>query len=122
VELYVNSLDANHLNQVVARAVELHKRGRVFLIGISHIGDYRTLSSDNSAQIERLQIRYTAAPSVLYGEHIKQSPTWAFVSPEGARLVEGCLDPERYIDTNGAEPPTTKLDAMNKQEGNLAGL
>lgn len=121
VELYVNSADAAHLNTVVARALELHKKGRFFLIGISHIGDYRTLSADNSAEAKRLQIRYTATPSVVYGEHIKQSPTWAFVSEEGARLVEGCLDPERYIDTNGAEPVTTKLDAMNKEEDTLAG-
>ena len=122
VELYVNSADTNHVNQVVARAVSLHKKGRIFLIGISHIGDYRTLSPENSAEIERLTIRYTAVASVAYGDHIKSSPVWAFVSPEGARLVEGCLDPERYIDSNGAEPPTTKLDAMNTQEGNLAGL
>jgi hypothetical protein len=122
VELYVNSADTNHLNLAVSRAVELHKKRKIFLIGISHIGDYRTLSPDMSAELTRLAIRYTAAPSVLYGEHIKQSPTWAFVSPEGARLVEGCIDPERYINTNGAEPPTTKLDAMNKEEGSLAGL
>jgi len=122
VELFVNSVDTDHVNQVVARAVSLHKKGRIFLIGISHIGDYRTLSIENRAELEQLKIRYTAAPSVMYGEHIKQSPTWAFVSQNGARLVEGCLDPERYIDTNGAEPPTMKLDAMNKQEGSLAGL
>ena len=122
VELFVNSADANHLNQVVARGVKLHKRGRIYLFGISHIGDYRTLSAENRAELEQLNIRYTAAPSVIYGEHIKQSPTWAFASEEGARLVEGCLDPERYINTNGAEPPTTTLDAMNNQEGSLAGL
>lgn len=122
LELFVNSADANHLNQVVARAITLHKRGRIYLFGISHIGDYRTLSAENRAELEQLDIRYTAAPSVIYGEHIKQSPTWAFVSPEGSRLVEGCLDPARYIDSNGAEPPTTKLDAMNNQEGSLAGL
>ncbi len=122
VELYVNSADANHLNQVVVKALELRRKGKIFLIGISHIGDYRTLSPEARDELAKLQIRYTAAPSVLYGEHIKLSPTWAFVSPEGARLVEGCLDPERYISTNGAEPATTKLDAMNKEEGNLAGL
>jgi hypothetical protein len=120
VELFVNSADANHLNQVVARGVTFHKKGRIYLFSISHIGDYRTLSAENRAELEQLKIRYTAAPSVIYGEHITQSPTWAFVSEEGSRLVEGCLDPERYIDTNGAEPPTTKLDAMNKEEGNLA--
>lgn len=122
VELFVNSADANHLNQVVARGVTLHKRRRIYLFGISHIGDYRTLSAENRAELEQLNIRYTAAPSVIYGEHIKQSPTWAFASEEGARLVEGCLDPERYINTNGAEPPTTTLDAMNNQEASLAGL
>lgn len=122
VELFVNSADANHLNQVVARAVSLHKKGRIFLIGISHIGDYRTLSAENNAEITQSGIRYTAVPSVAYGDHIKSSPVWAFVSPEGARLIEGCLDPERYINTNGAEPPTTKLDAMNKQEDKLAGI
>jgi len=122
VELFVNSVETDHVNQVVARAVSLHNKGRIFLIGISHIGDYRTLSIENRAELEQLKIRYTAAPSVMYGEHIKQSPTWAFVSQNGARLVEGCLDPERYIDTNGAEPPTMKLDAMNKQEDSLAGL
>lgn len=122
VELFVNSADANHLNQVVARGVTLHKRRRIYLFGISHIGDYRTLSAENRAELEQLNIRYTAAPSVIYGEHIKQSPTWAFASEEGARLVEGCLDPERYINTNGAEPSTTKLDAMNNQAGSLAGL
>jgi hypothetical protein len=122
VELFVNSADANHLNQVVARGVTLHKKGRIYLFGISHIGDYRTLSAENRAELEQFKIRYTAAPSVIYGEHIKQSPTWAFVSQEGSRLVEGCLDPERYIATNGAEPPTMKLDAMNKEEGSLAGL
>ncbi len=122
VELFVNSADANHLNQVVARGVTLHKRRRIYLFGISHIGDYRTLSAENRAELQQLNIRYTAAPSVIYGEHIKQSPTWAFASEEGDRLVEGCLEPDRYINTNGAEPPTTKLDAMNNQEGSLAGL
>lgn len=122
VELFVNSADPAHLNQAVARALSLHKKGRFRLLGVSHIGDYRTLSAENRAEMEQLQIRYNAVASVFYGPQITQSPTWAFTFFDEVRLVEGCLDPERYIDSNGAEPSATKLDAMNKQEGELAGF
>jgi hypothetical protein len=121
VQLFVNSKDAEHLNKVVSKAISLHRAGRLQLLAVYHIGDYRTLAPDRAKDLEELQVPYEAAAQVPYGNACTLSPTWAFMSFEGIRLVEGYLSPERFLDTQGGEPPAPKLDAMEQRAGELAG-
>lgn len=121
VQLFVNSADSNHQKEVVTKALSLHRGGRMLLMAVYHIGDYRTLSGDLRKELGELKIPYRAAATIPYGEGAKRSPTWVFASLDGMRVVEGILNPERYLDNHGLEPATSKLDAMDKSRGDLVG-
>lgn len=122
LELYVNSKDSDHLNRVVDTTLSLLKERRISLSVIFHIGHYGTLSRENRVALERWNILYSQVTSVPYGGDIKNSPVWIF-SPSGdTRIVEGYLTPERFLATNGAEPPAAKLESTERGKGDLDGL
>jgi len=122
LELYVNSKDPDHLNRVVETTLALLKERRISLSVIYHIGHYGTLSRENRAALEQLNILYSQVTSVPYGGGIKDSPVWVF-SPSGdTRIVEGYLTPERFLATNGAEPPAASLESTVREKGDLEGL
>jgi hypothetical protein len=122
VFLYVNSKDTAHLNSVVENALRFAQKRRLRLGTIYQIGDYRTLSSENTALAQKLGVRYEAATKVGYSRGITMSPTWIFVKNGEPRVVEGYMNIEPFIATEGLPPPAMKLDAIDTPHGELKGF
>lgn len=122
VFLYVNSKDVAHLNSVVENALRLAQKRRIRLLTIYQIGDYRTLSPENAAWAKKLGIGYEAATKVAYSRGITMSPTWIFVKNGEPRVVEGYMNIEPFIATEGLPPPAMKLDGIDKPQGELKGF
>ena len=122
LELYVNSKDPDHLNQVVETTLRLLKERRISLSIIFHIGHYGTLSRQNRAALDRLNIVYSQVTGVPYGVEITRSPVWVFSPGHDSRIVEGYLSPEKFLATNGAEPPKATLESNQSSQGELEGL
>jgi hypothetical protein len=121
VQLFVSSADSKHLHDVIHRALTLHRSSKLVLMHIYHIGDYRTLSVNDRKELQESNIPYIATATVPYGQGAKLSPTWVFATPIGMRLVEGVMNPEQYLATNGLEPVSKKIDAMDQPAGELQG-
>jgi hypothetical protein len=120
--LYVNSKDSKHLNEVVSKALLLRRQSKLYLVAIYHIGDYRTLSAENQALIKKYGIPYEAVAKVPYSLNVMMSPTWAFMKNGQVRLVEGYLNVEPFISSEGLLPPTVKIDSIPLDSGKLAGF
>jgi len=59
---------------------------------------------------------------VPYSLNVMMSPTWAFMKNGQVRLVEGYLNVEPFISSEGLLPPTVKIDSIPLDSGKLAGF
>lgn len=101
LSLYVNSLDKQHLEQVIAVALRIMDEKRGLVIKVQHVGDYRNVSPELQAELAKRGIQLYAAGLPDESFQITTSPAWFLYSPQGVRIVEGMIDIGRFIDEWG---------------------
>ena len=101
LSLYVNSLDKQHLEQVIAVALRIMDEKRGLVIKVQHVGDYRNVSPELQAELTKRGIQLYAAGLPDESFQITTSPAWFIYTPQGERIVEGMIDIGRFIDEWG---------------------
>jgi hypothetical protein len=116
--VYVNSLDLNHFNEVVAEVFRLHDERIAFVRSVFHIGSYKSITPELNTEFRKRNIELeqrtppTAPPVEM---NVTHSPAWLLVTKEGMHIVEGEMSLRDYIDEFGE----VKVPSPNHQQ-NLA--
>lgn len=97
----VNSLDPIHLQAVVKKVELLARSKRMSVTGVMHIGDPKALTQEMTQTLHALGVGTVYAEVIPASLPITTSPTWVFETNEGKYIVEGGMDPERFISPTG---------------------
>jgi hypothetical protein len=103
VYLYVNSKDKAHFNTAFRKALKLQDLNRYAVVRlIAHIGDYRNVTDEMKQQAAAKKILLVASPMVPGDLGVTESPTWILDDGQTQHIVEGLMNPESCIDSQGA--------------------
>ncbi len=105
VNVFVNSLDKEHFNRVVESVIKLHDSRLALIAALFHVGDYRAVTPEVQASLERR--------GILISEHIFDesetpapvSPRWEITTKDGLHIAEGFLSLEPFINEWGEYDP-----------------
>jgi len=114
VIVYVNSLDAKHLNSVLEVVIELVDRKRIPLPVVYHIGDYRNVTPQWQQALAQRGVSVVPLSSIDQEVTISTSPAWFVTTKEGIHIVEGFINLGQMI--NGFGEFETKLQPKPKEE------
>ncbi len=118
VVAYVNSRDREHFNRFVSAALKLHQVNKVLLSLVLHIGDYRNVTADHKASLERAGI--TLQPLYAMPEHLAtlKSPVWEVFSAGQPIYFSGVFDIGRFFAADGTlkKEPVQEKASVSVQE------
>jgi len=101
VEVYVNSQEKAHFENVVSELVRTVKKGKVRVSRLVHIGDFHNVSAGVKNQIAAAGLSLSAASRVPEKYSSAISPLWIITGDVGVRIVEGATTIEPFIDEHG---------------------
>lgn len=103
VYLYVNSKDKAHFNTAFRKALKLQDLNRYAVVRlIAHVGDYRNVTDEMKQQAAAKKILLVASPMVPTDLGVTESPVWILDDGTSQHIVEGLMNPESCIDSQGA--------------------
>lgn len=103
VFLYVNSKDKSHFYTAFRKALKLQELNRYAVVRmIAHVGDYRNVTDEMKQQAAAKKILFFASPMVPADLGVTESPTWVLDDGQTQHIVEGLMNPEACIDSQGA--------------------
>lgn len=125
LSVVVNSLELEHLTAVVKKVESLAKSKRVSVLSVMHIGTPENMSAAMTELLYSLDIGVVYTEVLPTDLPIATSPTWIFQTAQGKYIVEGGMDPERFISPSGdyvaVGLPSSAPVAGNPPRGNNPG-
>lgn len=113
VTVLVNSLNRQHLIEVVEGALKLHDQKLAVVTMIEHVGDYRNFTPELQVACDRRGIVVVESPAVPIGLEYDASPLWSILTPAGRHIVQGSLSVDRYFNAWGEYDPKLAKESLN---------
>ncbi len=104
--VYVNSINKQHFDQVITRILAVQRQGKIRIVSVAHIGDYRNVEEKQIEALKHVGIIFGAVSEIPKGVPADTSPAWGVMTPESrkkkaAYIIQGYLEPEMFFNQAG---------------------
>lgn len=104
--VYVNSSNKQHFDQVITRILAVQRQGKIRIVSVAHIGDYRNVDQKQIEALKHVGIIFGAVSEIPKGLPADTSPVWGVMTPESrkkkaAYIIQGYLEPEMFFNQAG---------------------
>ncbi len=104
--VFVNSINKQHFDQVITRILTVQRQGKIRIVSVAHIGDYRNVDKKQIEALKHVGIIFGAVSELPQGLPADTSPVWGVMTPESrkkkaAYIIQGYLEPELFFNQAG---------------------
>lgn len=104
--VYVNSLDKQHLDYVVAKVLALNKIGKIRISSLLHIGNPANLNPTQLKALESEGVVSMPLSFMIDSLNLERSPAWQLLDSSTKAsapltVVQGFMNPEIFFDLSG---------------------
>jgi len=104
--VFVNSINKQHFDQVITRILTVQRQGKIRIVSVAHIGDYRNVDKKQIEALKHVGIIFGAVSELPQGLPADTSPAWGVMTPESrkkkaAYIIQGYLEPELFFNQAG---------------------
>ncbi len=123
---YVNSLNKEHFDQAITRILSVQRQGKIRIVSVSHMGDYRNVDPKQEEAIRNAGIIFGAVSEIPKELPANISPVWGVMTPQSrkqkaAYVIQGYLEPELFFNQAGEfeVPAGMQVGDDTSKEGKL---
>jgi hypothetical protein len=123
---YVNSLNKEHFDKAVTRILAVQRQGKIRVVSVSHIGDYRNVDPKQQEALRNAGIIFGAVAELPKELPANISPVWGVMTPQSrkektAYVIQGYLEPELFFNQAGEfeVPAGMQVGEDTSKEGKL---
>ena len=104
---------------MIDAVIKLHDRMRAFIVSVSHIGDYRSITPEIEGALAQRGILLMQSDSVTPELQANESPFWWIRTRDGAHIAEGVIDIDPLLNKDNEYDPKLldNPDMNRKMEG-----
>jgi hypothetical protein len=119
LSVYVNSVDKEHLAEVLTEVLALNDEKTAFISSFNHVGDYKNVTPEMEGELTKRGIKIVAVSEPPYAAQVTVSPAWFIQTQKGTHIAEGIVSIHSFFNEYGEYEPKRlpEQDRKNSMEG-----